>query len=43
MPPKSKATDQEQVAQHIKKLATPLAEVVEYLRQLILSSDKEIG
>ena len=43
MPPKSKATDQEQVAQHIKKLATPLTEVVEYLRQLILSSDKEIG
>lgn len=43
MPPKSKPTDREQVTQHIKKLAKPLAEVVEYLRQLILSTDKEIG
>ena len=43
MPPKSKPTYQEQVTQQIKKLAKPLAEVVEYLRQLILSSDKEIG
>jgi len=43
MPPKSKPTDQEQVTQQIKKLAKPLAEVVEYLRQLILSTDNEIG
>lgn len=43
MPTKSELTNQEQVAKHIKKLAKPLAEVVEYLRQLILSTDKEIG
>jgi hypothetical protein len=40
---KAKFTDQEQVTKHIKKLEPILAEVVETLRQIILSTDKEIG
>ena len=40
---KAKLTDQEQVTEHIKKLEPTLAEVVETLRQIILSTDKEIG
>lgn len=43
MPTKSKLTDEEQVSQHIKKLEPKLAEAVEALRQIILSTDKEIG
>ncbi|MBI3134660.1 MAG: DUF1801 domain-containing protein [Bacteroidetes bacterium] len=40
---KSKPGDQEQVTEHIKKLEPTLAEVVETIRQVILSTDKEIG
>src|SRR5436190_20837826 len=40
---KAKLTDKEQVTEHIKKLEPTLAEVVETLRQIILSTDKEIG
>src|SRR5947207_7471275 len=40
---KAKLTDQEQVIEHIKKLKATVAEVVETLRQIILSTDKEIG
>ena len=40
---KAKLTDQEQVTEHIGKLRPMLAEVVETLRQIILSTDKEIG
>src|SRR6266704_3605939 len=40
---KAKLTDQEQVIKHIKKLKATVAEVVETLRQIILSTDKEIG
>ncbi|HXL58799.1 MAG TPA: DUF1801 domain-containing protein [Chitinophagaceae bacterium] len=40
---KEKLTDQEQVNEHIKKLEPTLAKVVETLRQIILSTDKEIG
>ena len=40
---KPKLTNQEQVTEHIKKLEPTLAEVVETLRQIILSTDKEIG
>lgn len=43
MPTKSQLTDKEQVSQHIKKLEPKLAEAVEALRQIILSTDKEIG
>jgi len=41
--PKTKPTDQEQVTQHIQKLKPDVAEIVENLRQIILSTDKEIG
>lgn len=40
---KAKQTNEEQVTEHIKKLEPALAEVVETLRQIILSTDKEIG
>lgn len=40
---KAELTDEEQVTEHIKKLEPVLAEVVEALRQIILSTDKEIG
>jgi hypothetical protein len=36
-------TDQEQVTQHIKKLEPGLGKIVEVIRQIILSADKEIG
>jgi hypothetical protein len=36
-------TEQEQVTEHISKLEPTLAEVVETLRQIILSTNKEIG
>src|SRR5207249_10504500 len=40
---KAKLTDQEQVIEHIKKLKATVAEVVETLRKIILSTDREIG
>ena len=40
---KAKLTDEEQVSEHIKKLEPALAQVVETLRQMILSTDPEIG
>jgi hypothetical protein len=38
-----KLSDQEQVTAHIQKLETGLGKTIEYLRQIILSTDKEIG
>ncbi len=38
-----KLTNQEQVTEHIQKLEPALAEVVEAIRQIILSTDSEIG
>jgi hypothetical protein len=38
-----KKTDQEQVNEHIQKLEPSLAEAVEAIRQIILSTDQEIG
>jgi hypothetical protein len=38
-----KISDQEQVTQHIKKLEPGLGKIVEVIRQIILSTDKEIG
>src|SRR5882672_10297413 len=35
--------DKEQVTQHIKKLEPELGKIVEVIRQIILSTDKEIG
>jgi len=40
---KEKISDSDQVAAHIKKLEPELAKIVETLRQVILSTDKEIG
>ena len=40
---KIKLTDDQQVNEHIQKLDTPLAEIVETLRQIILETDAEIG
>lgn len=40
---KAKLTDTEQVTNHIKTLEPALANVIETLRQIILSTDKEIG
>ena len=40
---KAKLSDQEQVSEHIQKLEPGLAQVVETLRQIILSTDPEIG
>src|SRR5580765_4635631 len=38
-----KLSDQEQVTQHIKKLEPKLGKIVEVIRQIVLSTDKEIG
>lgn len=38
-----KPTDSEQVSAHIQKLSPEIAAVVEYIRQIILSVDNEIG
>ena len=38
-----KLTDQEQVTEHIKKLEPAFAKIIETIRQIILSTDKEIG
>jgi len=40
---KAKLTDQEQVTEHIKKLEPTVAKVIETLRQIILSTNKEVG
>lgn len=40
---KSKLSDTEQVTAHISKLEPELAKCVEYLRKVILATDKEIG
>lgn len=40
---KAKLSEQEQVSEHIKKLEPAIGQVVETLRQIILSSDPEIG
>lgn len=36
-------SDQEEVTQHIQKLGSELAPIIETIRQIILSTDKEIG
>lgn len=40
---KVKLSDTEQVTEHIKKLEPALAEIIEALRQIILSTDAEVG
>lgn len=40
---KTKLSDQEQVTEHIQKLEPAVAQVVETLRQIILSTDPEVG
>ncbi len=40
---KSKLSDSDQVTEHIGKLKPTLSKAIETLRQLILSTDKEIG
>lgn len=39
----AKLSDEEQVTEHIKKLDPSIREVVQKLREIILSTDKEIG
>src|SRR6476619_7594793 len=39
----TKPSDQEQVTAHIQKLEPALRKIVETIRQIILSTDKEIG
>ena len=39
----TKLTDSEQVAEHIKKLGPGLGKIIQTLREIILSTDKEIG
>lgn len=38
-----KLSDKEQVTEHIKKLDPAIGKIVEVIRQMILSTDKEIG
>lgn len=38
-----KLSDSEQVTEHIKKLEPAIGKIVEAIRQIILSTDKEIG
>ena len=40
---KTKLTDQEQVTVHIQQLDPSVGQIVETLRQIILSTDPEIG
>ena len=40
---KTKLSDQEQVSEHIQQLEPSVGQVVETLRQIILSTDPEIG
>src|SRR4029078_4527394 len=39
----TKLTDSEQVTEHIKKLGPGLGKIIQTLREIILSTDKEIG
>ena len=39
----TKLTDQDQVTEHINKLDPEIRKVIELIRQIILSTDKEIG
>ncbi|HEX5152412.1 MAG TPA: DUF1801 domain-containing protein [Parafilimonas sp.] len=39
----AKLSDEQQVSEHIKKLEPTLAKTIEVIRQIILSTDKEIG
>ncbi|MES2131470.1 MAG: DUF1801 domain-containing protein [Bacteroidota bacterium] len=39
----NKLSDKEQVEEHIQKLEPALSEIVEAIRKIILSTDKEIG
>ena len=44
MPPKKTVlSESEQVTQHIQKLDPTIADTVEYIRQVILAADKEVG
>jgi hypothetical protein len=43
MPAVKKLSDSEQVTGHIKKLDPAVSKIVETIRQIILSTDKEIG
>jgi hypothetical protein len=43
MATKKKRSDQEQVTEHIQKLEPGLGKIIETIRQIILSTDKEIG
>lgn len=36
-------SDKEKVTEHIQQLEPALAEVIEYIRQTILNTDKEVG
>lgn len=40
---KTNLTDQEQVTEHIQKLEPSVGQIVETLRQIILSTDPEVG
>ncbi len=43
MPAKIKLSEKEQVTEHIKKLDPAFGKIIETIRQIILSTDKEIG
>src|SRR6187402_1786739 len=43
MPKAITRTDQQQVTEHIRKLEPTLGKIVETIRQIILSTDKEVG
>ncbi|MBS1525183.1 MAG: DUF1801 domain-containing protein [Bacteroidetes bacterium] len=43
MPTTTKLTDEEEVTAHIRRLEPELGKIIEKLRQIILSTDKEIG
>jgi hypothetical protein len=43
MPKSTKPTDSQQVANHIKTLDPEIARIVQHLRKVILSTDKQIG
>ena len=43
MPTATKLSDQEQVSEHIAKLEPQIGEIIEAIRQIILSTDTEIG
>ena len=39
----SKLSDKDQVTEHIKKLDPSIAKIIEYIREIVLKIDKEIG